>query len=127
VLTFRFPEGRFVRFLLVGGLNTAFGYGVYALTLFLGAHYAVAATLSTVLGVLFNFFTTGTLVFGQRDPSRLHRFVAVYVVTWAVGILALKAARALEIDLYLAGFVLLLPSAGLSFLLLRTFVFRERP
>lgn len=127
MLTFRLPEGRFVRFLLVGGLNTAFGYGVYALSLYLGAHYAVAATLSTVLGVLFNFFTTGTLVFGQRDPARLHRFVAVYGVTWAVGVLALKAARALEIDLYLAGFVLLLPSAGLSFLLLRTFVFRERP
>lgn len=126
MLTFRLPEGRFVRFLLVGGLNTAFGYGVYALSLYLGAHYAVAATLSTVLGVLFNFFTTGTLVFGQRDPARLHRFVAVYGVTWAVGVLALKVASALGIDLYVAGLVLLLPSAGLSFLLLRTFVFRER-
>lgn len=126
MLKFRFPPGRFIRFLLVGGLNTAFGYGVYALALFLGTHYAVAATLSTALGILFNFVTTGSLVFGQRDPARLHRFVAVYVVTWAVGVLALKAASALRIDLYLAGLLLLLPSAGLSFLLLRTFVFQER-
>ena len=109
----------------MGGLNTAFGYGVYALALFLGAHYAVAATLSTVLGVLFNFVTTGTFVFGGREGARLHRFVAVYVVTWAVGVLALKAARAMGFDLYLAGLVLLLPSAGLSFLLLRAFVFKE--
>ncbi len=79
-----------------------------------------------MLGVLFNFVTTGTLVFGQRDPARLHRFVAVYVVTWAIGILALKAASALGVDLYIAGLVLLLPSAGLSFILLRTFVFQER-
>jgi len=125
VVTFRLPEGRFFRFLLVGGLNTAFGYGVYALSLFLGAHYAVAATLSTVLGVLFNFVTTGTFVFGRRNPARLHRFVAVYGVTWAAGVLALKAASALGIDLYVAGFILLLPSAGLSFLLLRRFVFQE--
>lgn len=127
MLTSRIRENRFLRFLLVGGLNTAFGYGVFALSLFLGAHYAVAATLSTVLGVLFNFFTTGNLVFGRNDPSRLHRFVAVYVVTWAIGILALKAASALEVNLYVAGLVLLLPSAGLSFFLLRTFVFQERP
>ena len=126
-MTLRLPGGRFVRFLLVGGLNTAFGYGVYAAALFLGAHYALAATLSTVLGVLFNFFTTGSLVFRRLDGSRLHRFVAVYAVTWAVGVLALKAARSLDVDLYLAGLVLLLPSAALSFFLLRTFVFQERP
>ncbi len=122
----RLPESRFVRFLVVGGLNTAFGYGVFALALFLGAHYAIAATLSTVLGVLFNFVTTGSLVFRRAEGARLHRFVAVYVVTWAAGVLALKAARALDVDLYLAGLILLLPSAGLSFLLLRTFVFQER-
>jgi putative flippase GtrA len=126
VLTTRLPGNRFLRFLLVGGLNTAFGYGIYALGLLLGAHYAVAATISTVLGVLFNFVTTGTLVFDRREGARLHRFVAVYVVTWAIGILMLKVASALGADLYIAGLVLLLPSAGLSFLLLRTFVFQER-
>lgn len=127
MLRSRIQGSRFLRFLLVGGLNTAFGYGVFALSLFLGAHYAVAATISTVLGVLFNFFTTGSLVFGRRGGSRLHRFVAVYAVMWAVGILALKAANALAVNLYVAGLVLLVPSAGLSFLLLRTFVFQERP
>lgn len=119
------PASRFVRFLLVGGVNTAFGYGVYALALLLGAHYAVAATFSTVLGVLFNFLTTGTVVFGGLDGARLHRFVAVYAVTWAAGVLALKAASALGVDLYLAGLVFLLPSAALTFLLLRSFVFKE--
>jgi len=125
VLTIPLLEHRFVRFLLVGGLNTAFGYGVYALALFLGAHYVVAATLSTVLGVLFNFLTTGSIVFGGLGKARLPRFVAVYAVTWAAGVLALKATSGLGIDLYLAGLLLLLPSAALTFLLLRSFVFKE--
>jgi len=116
---------RFVRFLLIGGVNTAFGYGVYALALFLGAHYAAATTASTVLGVAFNFVTTGSVVFGGLRGASPLRFAGVYAVTWAAGVLGLRAAHALGIDLYLAGFLLLLPCAALSFLLLRAFVFKE--
>ena len=32
------PSASFVRFLLVGGLNTAFGYGVFVACLWLGMH-----------------------------------------------------------------------------------------
>lgn len=116
-------ENRFLRFLLVGGLNTLFGYGVFALCLWLGLHYAVAAAISTILGILFNFRTTGALVFRNRDGSLLWRFLCVYAVTYVVGVLCLRAASRLHLDLFVVGAVLLLPMAILSFLLSRAFVF----
>ena len=117
------PSGRFVRFLLVGGLNTAFGYGVYATCLWLGMHYALAGAVSTVLGVLFNYKSTGRLVFRSRGNGRLPHFVAVYVVTYAFGTLCVGGMLRLGMPAGLGGLILILPSAILSYLLHRRFVF----
>ena len=40
---------RFVRFLLVGGINAAFAYAVYAMFLFVGLNYALANLLSLIV------------------------------------------------------------------------------
>jgi len=36
-------ERRFIRFLLVGGVNTLFGYGVFVSLIYIGLHYSLAA------------------------------------------------------------------------------------
>lgn len=117
------PEARFVRFLLVGGLNTAFGYGVFVACLWLGMHYALAGAISTVLGVLFNFKSTGSLVFRSKNNRRLPRFVAVYAVVYLVNVLAVGAMLHVGIPEWLGGLILILPSAILSYVLNRHFVF----
>ena len=48
-------NNKLIKFILVGILNTAFGYSLFALFIFLNMHYSLAVFLSTVLGVLFNF------------------------------------------------------------------------
>lgn len=116
-------QNQFIRFLVVGGINTLFGYSVYALFLFLGFHYSLAAVVSTILGVLFNFKTTGRIVFNNRNNWLLFKFIGVYAVTCLVNILALKIFNHYSVDLYLAGFVLLFPSALLAFFLNKKFVF----
>jgi putative flippase GtrA len=116
-------RNQFIRFLVVGGINTLFGYSVYALSLFLGFHYSLAAVISTILGVLFNFKTTGRIVFNNRNNWLLFKFIGVYAVTCLVNILALKIFNHYSVDLYLAGFVLLFPSALLAFFLNKKFVF----
>ncbi len=118
-------ENRFVRFLLVGGLNTAFGYGVFALLVLAGVHYAVAAFFSTVLGVLFNFRTTGRLVFGSRDDRLLFRFVLVYAITYFVGVGSLRVAKGAGVPVLLAAAVLQLPMSFFTFGLQRAIVFRK--
>jgi putative flippase GtrA len=112
-----------LRFLAVGALNALFGYGLFALLIFLGVHYAAAVLLSTIAGVLFNFKTTGRLVFGSGDNRLLLRFVAVYAVVYAVNVLLLKALLAAGIGPYAGGALLILPMAALAFILMKRLVF----
>lgn len=115
----------FVKFILVGILNTAFGYGAFALLLFIGLHYSLAVVLSTIAGVLFNFKTTGMLVFKNNDNKLISKFVAVYAVTCVIGIIILRIAELLHFNLYLAG----LGSTGLcaviAFVLNKNWVFKK--
>ena len=117
-------SGRFARFLLVGVLNTAFGYGMYAALLWLGLAPYLAVGIGTVLGVLFNFQSTGRLVFASAHPGRLPRFVLVYAFMYFVnvGCLSLVMSRT-GLNAYVAGAVMLLPVAILTFFLQRRFVF----
>jgi len=116
---------RFIRFLLVGALNTVFGYSVYALLIFMHVHYALAALGGQILGVLFNFKTIGLLVFDRRGNRRFLRFVSVYILTYLLTALLLKLFHAFNVNLYLAGALLLLPMAVLSYFLNRKFVFAD--
>lgn len=116
---------RLVRFFLIGGVNTLFGYGAYAGLLFVGLHYAWAALLGTIAGVIFNFFTTGRLVFDRSAPGGLLRFVAAYAVVYLLNVAALWALERLGLDPYVSGLIMILPMACVSYLLMRRFVFRS--
>lgn len=116
----------FIRFLAVGLLNTVFGYGCFAFFLYLGIHYALALFLATVAGVLFNFKSTGALVFKSHDNSLIFRFVMVYVVVYVVNVLLLKLLGMWGIDAYWGGAFLIVPMALLAFILNAKFVFCPR-
>lgn len=114
----------FVKFILVGVLNTAFGYFIFALLLFLGLHYTLAVILSTVAGVLFNFKTTGMLVFKNNNNKLIFKFVAVYAITATLGIIILRLAELAHINLYIAGLFSTGLCAIISFLLNKNWVFK---
>lgn len=118
-------DKRFMKFLLVGVLNTLFGYSLYSLLLFLGVHYAGATTLASGIGALFNFKTIGLLVFTNRDNRLIFRFLGMYIITWTLTIGLLWLCDQFGINLYLAGFVVVFPVAILSFLLQSKFVFAK--
>ena len=75
-------QRQFVKFLVVGILNTAVGYGIFALLVWMKFGPSISLFLATVLGVLFNYLTTGRLVFSARGLGRLPFFVAVYGFTF---------------------------------------------
>lgn len=114
---------RLVNFFLVGALNTVFGYGVFALMLWLGLHYTVAIAVATVLGTLFNFKSTGALVFRSRDNTRVFRFVLVYVVIYCVNVLGVGALLRLNVNSYYGGLAMIIPLALLSYWLNSKYVF----
>ena len=116
---------RFVRFLFVGGLNTLFSYVIYAILILLNVHYTLATLISTILGIIFNFFTTGSIVFRNRKLSLMLRFFLVYGFTYLVNILLLSFFETKQVDMLIAGAIVTLPVALLSYFLNAKLVFRE--
>lgn len=119
-------DWQFVRFLLVGVLNTAFGYGVFLLLLWAGLPTTPALLLAYVAGVMFNFRTISALVFGHSH-GRLGRFAAVYVVLLGANWVALWTLTRAGVPPWLGQGVLTLPMAALSFAAQRSWVFATEP
>ncbi len=120
----RWPGGvLFARFVGVGLLNTAFGYGVFAALVLAGGWPGAALVVATVAGVAFNFQTTRRLVFRTDGRGRVVRFVLVYGLTLAINWLALRLLRALGVPALGAQAALALPMAALSFVFQRALVF----
>ncbi|MBR0272983.1 MAG: GtrA family protein [Bacteroidaceae bacterium] len=119
-------SSQFLRFILVGGLNTAFGVGVYCLAIFIGLPYFIATLLSNVLGVCFNFFTTGNLVFRNNDPKLIFRFVLCYVVIYFVNTGVVKLLIVAGLNDYWAGILATPIVAVCSYSLLKYFVYRKK-
>lgn len=116
----------FVRFLLVGVLNTAFGVGLYCLFIYWGMSYYNAVLLSTVLGVLFNFKTIGTFVFKNKRNRLIVKFIIAYVIVYFLNIGLIQLLLSLtKLNEYIAGIVVTPVVAVISFILQRCFVFNK--
>jgi putative flippase GtrA len=114
---------QFIKFCLVGLLNMAFGVGVYCLFVWMGMDYKLATLLSTVLGVVWNFKTTGALVFKNRENRLFVRFVVCYVFLYGVNIASVWLLKSFGANDYLAGIVAAPVIAVISFFLLRKVVY----
>jgi putative flippase GtrA len=128
-MTFKFTQkAQFFRFVLVGILNSAVGYGLFALFIYLGLHYALANLVATILAVCFNFFSTGKLVFKQTGgggTATAVRFVLVYALLYGVNVLLLSVLLKTGLTEYLAGLLLIPVIAVLAYILHSQFTFRS--
>ena len=115
----------FYKYVFVGGINTVFGYGIFAFLLFLGLHYSVAVLIATILGILFNFQTYGKFVFLDRDQRLIAKFLFAYIAIYLVNVLLLSLMNLFLIDLYLGGAILMLPIAYLGYVLNKRFVWKK--
>ncbi len=115
---------RFVKFLFVGAINTLFGYIVFAIFNFIGLHYSLSVFLSTVLGVLFNFKTTGCIVFKNGNNKLFIKFVLVYALTYLFAVSMLTVFSKIGLENMYINYALIIPvNALLSYFLMKKFVF----
>lgn len=112
-----------LRFLVVGGLNTVFGYSLFAAFTYFGMPYPAAIGLATVGGVLFNFQSIGRLVFNGAPRSRFWRFVGVYIVVYLLNLGGVRLLLGLWPNVYIANAITLVPLSVIAFILNRRFVF----
>ncbi len=116
-----------MRFLAVGGLNTAFGYLGYATFVLIGAPIWLAVSSSTVLAILFNFFSYGSLVFGDTSYRLLPRFLAFYACLGGLNLFLLRVLIWGGLGPLWAQALLLPVLAGVGFVGMRRFVFHKGP
>ena len=117
---------RFLRFLVVGGFNTAIGYALFCVALAIFPTTFIALCVSTLLAILFNFFSTGTLVFGSRDPRRIVRFYGVYGIVFVYNAVGLAILERLGLAPQIGALILLPGAVVMSYVLNRQLVFTER-
>ena len=118
---------QFSAFLLVGILNTLFGYSVFAVLYLVGLPYRAAIALATAAGVIFNYFTTGRFVFAGSGVGIFVRFVLAYFVICTFNIVLVDASTFWQVNTLLAQALALTVVVPLSFVINKWFVFRSRP
>jgi putative flippase GtrA len=121
----RHPEiRRFTVFLGVGSVNFAFYYLIFATLHFLGVPPSASVVIATIIGVLFNFCTTGRVVFQSGNVRVLPRFIGVYVVQCSLNVLFLKLLIMMGAPVLLAEAIVVGGLAVFTFLALRAWVFK---
>lgn len=108
---------RFGRFLIAGAVNTAFGYGLFALLVLAGLDRLAALVLAYGAGILWNYLGHARFVFGTGGVRRLPAYVGAYLAVLALNALALEGLARLGLPDLLAQALLVLPAACLSFVL----------
>lgn len=119
---------QFMKYLIVGGLNTLVGYLIFSAFILGGTGSALAVIATTVIGALFNFASTGWIVFRSSETTLLPRFMIVYAGQCIVNIAMLRTLEMLGVAPLLAQALLLPVLTILSYLSMRQFVFNgNRP
>jgi putative flippase GtrA len=118
-----FQWRKFARFLVVGGVNTVFGFIVYSVCIVNGFSVWLAVLTGTLSGTVFNFFTTGGYVFRQLSLTRFPRFVLCYFFVYTINLILIELVSAYITNKILTQAILTLPLAILSYFLMARFVF----
>ncbi len=118
-----FLSAEFMRYVIVGGTNTALTYLIYRLLLLLLA-YAVAYTAAYLCGIVIAYVLNARFVFHQPFRWRAAvRFPLVYVVQYGAGVALLAfAVDTLHVSDELAPLVVIAVTVPLTFVLSRLII-----
>ena len=120
-------NGRMLKFLGVGLLNTLFGYSIYAVFVFIGLPYLIALFLATVAGVIFNYFSIGRIVFKARGGWLVFgKFIAAYLVVYVINAALLSILTVnFNLNPYLGQVMCILPNVVTGWLLMNYWVYKN--
>lgn len=120
------PTSQFFRFLIVGVINSIFGFGVFCAAILLGANNFGGVLAGNLAGLIFNLFTTGSWVFRSMSYAIAARFVICYLFLLGINTLILHVLSADLSRSMLTQAVLTLPLAALSYVLMSRWVFKVK-
>lgn len=121
----RYTLKSFGRYVLVGLLNTGFGYSLFSVLLFLGFEHLVALVASTALSTIFNFFTTGKLVFGNSSFRVVIRYIEASLLLLGGNALLLGKVTSLGVGALFGQVLCLSLVVPAGFCVMRLWVFTQ--
>lgn len=122
----RFFSSKFFRFLIAGGVNTAFSYCCFALLMYLIGVKEAAVTLNLIIAVFFNYNMSAKFVFREEKMSikQIMKFYLVYFATYPLNLFHLHVTVDIwKWNVYVSQFVTLFYMPIINFLLQRKLVF----
>lgn len=124
-MDFHFKQAQ--KFLLVGLMNTLFGYSVFVVAMIIGLPHGLALVPAYLLGVCFNFYTNGKYVFKSEgiDTKAFVRFLGVYIIIYLINLNCINVLVEKGISPMISQALLLPFIAIITFLLFKKLVYRE--
>jgi putative flippase GtrA len=114
------------RFILVGGFNTAFSYGLYASFIFIGLGYQIAYLIAFSISIIISFKTQGSFVFRNTDSRLLWKYVFSWLLIYLGNISLIGFIISLSGNPYLATIIALPFTVLVSYVVQKRFVFIRR-
>ena len=114
---------KLIKFLIIGSINTLLGYTVYALFIINNVDYKIAITIATIIGVIFNYISTGRFVFRYSGFDRIIPFILTYIVTYLINLLLVSFLLVFGLSELFSGAIALVPVSILTFYLLSKHVY----
>ncbi len=118
---------QFIKFSVIGVVNTAFNYLCYSSLVLLGLHYFFANTIAWVLGILLSYFLNSHFVFKSKpDRVAVLKTYVVYGISYAVTMLGLAVLiDVLHISEFIAPLVMLIFSVPFNFLAMKFWAMKK--
>jgi putative flippase GtrA len=120
-------DPKILKFLVTGVLNTIFGYSVYAGLIYINRPYYIALFIATVSGVIFNYFSFGSIVFQTDNTWRIFgKFVAAYIVIYVANTLLLSMlTNSFHLNPYIGQAICIPLNVLASWLLMNLWVYKK--
>lgn len=126
-----------IRFIIVGGVNTALDFGILFFLTFLGMDKIVANYFSTGIALIFSFFANKTFTFKHKSGNAKKQFVYFLVITlfglWVIQPLIIWGSTSLfepfipneAINLFVAKLIATVASLIWNYILYSQIVFKK--
>lgn len=125
IISSKMVSNQGIRFAVVGALNTAFSYSIYAAFLFMGLNYQISNLFALLISILFSFKMQGALVFKNTNNKLLGRFILSWALIYLGTISVINQFMTLGLNAYWAGALALPFSVLFSYITQKYFVFRR--
>lgn len=113
-----------ITFFLIAGLNTLFGYAMFAALIYLKLNFYLATAFAMVAGVIFNFNTYGRLVYKNFTWNKIFAFTLVYALTYVINVVLINLLNKTIDSLYVVQLILVVPIGLMVYFLNKQFVFK---